>query len=170
GNVQRVPHERRSDWPAVLAQAWEKIAAKDAAVVAAEVNPPLIEPLEHAVEQATGQSIQWIGRQIELPIGVLTDTPKQIGVDRILNIAAAYEQIGKACVVVDAGTAITIDCCNDNGDFLGGAIAPGAKTWLNALHEHTAKLPVVIAKPPTGSYGKSTEQAMLHGVYHGIRG
>ena len=51
------------------------------------------------------------------------------------RIAAAYEQMEKACVVVDAGTAITIDCCNDAGDFLGGAIVPGAKLMLDSLHQ-----------------------------------
>ena len=169
-HVQRVSHEQRSEWPAVIGQVWEKIAGRDAAAVAAGVNPPLIEPLEHVVEQVTGQSLQWIGRQIELPINVLTDAPEKTGVDRILNIAAAYEQMGKACAVVDAGTAVTIDCCNDNGDFLGGAIAPGMKMWLDALHERTAKLPAVVGKAPAGPFGKSTEQGMLQGVFHGIRG
>jgi type III pantothenate kinase len=169
-SAARVAHDKRSEWPQAIATAWNVLGGPDAAVAAAGVNPPLIEPLEHVVEQVTKQSIQWVGKQIDLPIGVLTDAPGETGVDRVLNVAAAYEQMGKACVVVDAGTAITIDCCNEKGDFLGGAIAPGVKTWLNALHEHTAKLPVVIAKAPSGSYGKSTEQAMLHGVYHGIRG
>ena len=67
-----------------------------------------------------------VGKQLDLPIAVRTSIPGQTGIDRILNIAAAYEQMGKACVVVDAGTAITVNCCNDAGDFLGGAIAPGA--------------------------------------------
>jgi len=52
-----------------------------------------------------------------LPIKVLTKQPEQTGIDRVLNIAAAYEQMGKACVVVDAGTAVTVDCCNEAGGF-----------------------------------------------------
>jgi type III pantothenate kinase len=76
----------------------------------------------------------------------------------------------KACVIVDAGTAITIDCCNDAGEFIGGAIAPGAKMMLDTLHEKTAKLPTVTLEKPKGAYGTDTRQAMLHGVYHGIRG
>src|SRR2546423_922449 len=67
-------------------------------------------------------------------------------------------------------TRITIDCCNDQGDFLGGAIAPGAAMMLAAMHEKTAKLPQVEFKVPEHAFGKSTEQAMFHGVYHGIRG
>src|SRR5436190_12502204 len=169
--VTRLPHVQRADWEGAIAQAWEKISDRDsAAIIGASVNPPLLEPLEHAVQQATGQAVQWVGREIDLPIKVLTDAPKETGVDRIVNIAAAYEQMQKACVVVDAGTAITVDCCNDQGDFLGGAIAPGVQIMLAALHEKTAKLPAVDFKPPEHPFGKSTPQAMLNGVYHGIRG
>jgi type III pantothenate kinase len=72
--------------------------------------------------------------------------------------------------VVDAGTAITVDCCNDAGEFLGGAIAPGVAMQLDALHERTARLPRVAFAAPSGSFGNSTEQAILHGVFHGVRG
>lgn len=167
----RVSHAQRSDWPGKIAEAWAKIADReDAAVAGACVNPPLIESLEHAVNQATGKNIEWVGREIVLPIKLRTETPKQTGVDRVLNIAAAYEQMGKACVVVDAGSAITIDACNDAGEFLGGAIAPGATMQLEALHEKTAGLPLVTLDAPTSPFGQSTEQAIRHGVYHGIRG
>jgi type III pantothenate kinase len=88
----------------------------------------------------------------------------------VLNVAAAFEQMGKGCVVVDAGTAITVDCCNDQGQFLGGSISPGVNMMLDALHEHTAKLPRVEFKTPTGAIGKNTEQAILQGAYHGVRG
>jgi type III pantothenate kinase len=169
--VSRVGHEQRSEWPARIKEAWAKIAEQEGAAAAgASVNPPLVESLEHAVEQATGQRVQWVGRDIDLPIKVLTETPAETGVDRVLNVAAAYEQMGKACVVVDAGTAVTVDCCNDEGDFLGGAIAPGTTLQLAALHAHTAKLPSVAFAAPTDVYGRSTEQAMLHGTYHGLRG
>jgi type III pantothenate kinase len=167
----RVSHEQRSEWPKQIAEAWGRIKDFDQPSVAgASVNPTLLEPIEHAVKQATGQDMEWVGKEIELPIKVKTDQPEQTGVDRVLNIAAAYEQLGKACVVVDAGTAITVDCCNDQGDFLGGAIAAGASLQLDALHEHTARLPRVKLAAPTGAFGTTTESAIQHGVYHGIRG
>ena len=140
--VARVPKTRQEDWPAAIALAWEKISAKEQPVVAgAGVNPSLETELDKIVQQMTGQAIQWVGRQLDLPIKVRTLAPGQTGVDRVLNVAAAYEQMGKACVVVDAGTAITIDCCNDQGEFLGGAIAAGMAMLLDALHEKTALLP-----------------------------
>ena len=171
GEVVRIPHGQRGDWEATLASQWSRLAAFDgSAVVAASVNPALEEPLAQAVEKAIGRRVLWVGREIELPIRVLTDEPDKTGVDRVLNVAAAYEQMGKACVVVDAGTAITVDCCNDNGDFLGGAIAPGVSTMLDALHEKTALLPRVEFDVPAGVFGKTTRDAILEGVYHGVRG
>ena len=117
----RVSHEQRNEWPGRLAEAWARIKDLDQpAVVGATVNPALIEPLEHAVQQATKQEVQWVGREVDLPIKVLTDKPEETGVDRVLNIAAAYEQLGKACVVVDAGTATPAEIA---GLDLEGALA-----------------------------------------------
>jgi type III pantothenate kinase len=129
-----------------------------------------MEPVEHVVEKVTGKKVEWVGRESALPVTGWTERPEETGVDRVLNIAAAYEQMGKACVVVDAGTALTIDCCNDKGEFLGGAIAAGAQMMLEALHEKTARLPRVELAAPGGAIGKNTEQAMLLGVYSGCRG
>ena len=171
GRVVRLPHGQRGDWAARISDLWTPLAdPPGAAVVAASVNPALDQPLEQAVEQATGGKVLWVGKDIELPIKVMTEEPEHTGVDRVLNIAAAHEQMRKACVVVDAGTAVTVDCCNDAGDFLGGAIAPGVSMMLDALHHGTAKLPRVDFDVPTGIFGRSTREAILQGVYHGARG
>lgn len=170
GKVKRIPHESKAEWVAALIDNWGGIASNDAALVAASVNPPMERALEDAVMQALNRRIVWVGRDLELPISVLTDEPELTGVDRVLNVAAAFEQMGNACVVIDAGTALTVDVCNDSGEFLGGAIAPGASLMLDALHEKTAKLPRVNLAVPEDAWGKNTEQAILTGVYHGIRG
>jgi len=171
GPVTRVPHGQRGDWAARIRELWAPLADEPgAAVAAASVNPALDQPLEQAIERATGRKVLWIGKDIDLPIRVMTEEPQRTGVDRVLNIAAAHEQMGKACVVVDAGTAVTVDCCNDAGDFLGGAIAPGVSMMLDALHHGTAKLPRVDFDIPTEVFGRSTREAILQGVYHGTRG
>src|SRR5262245_13096670 len=73
-HVTRISHDQRSDWPAAIASVWEKISGREnAVVVGASVNPALLEPVEHAVMQATQQRVEWIGRDIDLPIKVLTD-------------------------------------------------------------------------------------------------
>jgi type III pantothenate kinase len=172
GEVVRVPNGDPAGWVEPIRRAWRRIGTtENAAVVAAGVNPNLNGALERAVMEAADRHVVWVGKDIELPIKVLTEAPEQTGVDRVLNVAAAYEQMDKACLVVDAGTAVTIDCCNDAGEFLGGAIAPGAALMLDALHEKTAQLPrVKTLRPPAKPFGQNTEEAILHGVYHGIRG
>ena len=171
GEVTRVSSREPAQWVEAIADAWKRIAGTDnAAVVAASVNPDLNAAVERAVMEAADRHVVWVGKDLELPIKVLTDKPEETGVDRVLNIAAAYEHIGKACVVVDAGTAITVDCCNDAGEFLGGAIAPGVAIQLDALHERTARLPRVKFAVPGGPFGESTQDAIRHGVYHGVRG
>ena len=77
----------------------------------------------------------------------------------------------QACIIVDAGTAVTVDFVDGEGTFHGGAIAPGGALQLRALHEHAAALPELKFNAPTDeAFGRSTSQAMLQGVYHGIRG
>jgi type III pantothenate kinase len=172
GEVVRLDLKEPSAWGPAIVEAWKQVQGREnAAVVGASVNPKMDEPVEQAVLDAVNRHVVWVGDDLELPIKVLTEKPEETGIDRVLNMAAAYEQMGKACVVVDAGTAVTVDCCNDQGDFLGGAIAPGAAMMLDALHEKTAKLPRVRPfEPPHEPLGRSTREAILHGVYHGIRG
>ena len=169
----RVPLDQRGDWQGVIAEAWARLAdSEDApAVVGACVNGPLLEAVEHAANRVTGRAVLWVGKEIDLPIAVNTAEPAKTGVDRVLNVAAAYEQIGHACVVADAGTALTVDCCDDTGAFLGGAIAPGAGIMLTALHERTASLPLVeLDAPPEDGIGRDTRSAILAGVVVGTRG
>jgi type III pantothenate kinase len=170
-HVARVSNDDKDRWPEVIREAWSRIAGSESpAVAGASVNPGTMEALEHVVQRETGQKVEWVGREIDLPLRVLTDPPQETGVDRVVTMAAAYEQLGKACVVVDAGTAITVNACNDKGEFLGGAILPGAAMQFRALNEYTAKLPLVTLEVPKGVFGRNTTEAIRHGVYHGIRG
>jgi type III pantothenate kinase len=168
--VTRHAVDDRSSWQAAIVQAWSSFEGREAVVVAATVNPLVTEGLEHVVDLAIGRAVLWVGSEIDLPIRVVTEEPQETGVDRVLNVAAAHEQIEAACVVVDAGSAVTVDCCNEQGEFVGGAILPGASMMLEALHANTALLPEVALAVPAGAFGKNTEQAMLQGVYYGIRG
>jgi type III pantothenate kinase len=170
--VHRIPHGQLGEWAAKITEAWAMIAGKpNAAVVGASVNPPLNEGLEILIQNVCGVKMQWVGREIEIPIEVRTQAPSETGIDRILCVAAAFEQLGKACVVVDAGSAITVNCCDDQGDFLGGAIAPGVSMMLDVLHEKTGKLPRVEFEPPGNeTIGDSTRSAICHGVFYGLRG
>ena len=91
-----------------------------------------------------------------------------MGQDRLLCALGAHALYKQACVVVDAGTAITADFIDGVGVFHGGAILPGVKMMLDSMHEHTAALPQVTYKkidPSSNNPGKQTDEAMVLGVH-----
>ncbi len=146
-------------------------AQSDTAIVMASVNDALASPIAQAVEDQLTEEVYRVGEDIETPIGRQLDPETIVGVDRLLNGAAAFDILKQACVIIDAGTAITIDFVDGQGTFHGGAIAPGAAMQLKALHEHTAALPdLPFHAPDAEAFGRSTAQAMYQGVFHGIRG
>ncbi|MEM6312740.1 MAG: type III pantothenate kinase [Planctomycetota bacterium] len=170
---RRVPHLQREDWAGMIGEAWrhfDKAQQAEAEVAGCCVDPMLLEGVEYAAKKATGKRVQWCGQSVDLPGNVKTAEPGKTGVDRVLVMSAAYEQMGKACCVVDAGTAVTVDVCDDEGNFLGGAIAPGIAMQLVALEQAAAQLPDVEFKVPDGPIGTDTEEAIRHGAFHSIRG
>ncbi len=89
--------------------------------------------------------------------------PKEIGADRVANVIAAKNEFGKDVIIVDFGTAVTVDIVN-NGNFEGGAILPGIRTSMLSLFSKTAKLPQVELKVPKTVIGKNTAQNIQIGV------
>ena len=151
---------------------WRDLAElPGAAILLASVNDPIANSIASAVEDQLTIEVYRVGDDVPIPIGTQLDRETITGVDRLLNAAAAYDRIKQALVVVDAGTAITVDFVDGEGTFHGGAIAPGASMQLRALHEHTAQLPELKFKAPEDEpFGRNTAQAMYQGVFHGIRG
>lgn len=151
---------------------WKDMAARpNAAVMIASVNDEAADRLAAMIEDQLSIETYRVGDDLPVPIGRRLDPETITGIDRLLNSAAAYDQLRQACVVVDAGTALTVDFVDGEGTFHGGAIAPGASMQLRALHEQTAGLPELrFRRPDDEAFGRSTSQAMLQGVYHGMRG
>ena len=87
-----------------------------------------------------------------------------------MNAVAAYDRIGGACVVVDFGTGINFDVVSDDGEYLGGAIAPGIEISLTALAERGARIPRIELAEPEAAIGKSTRGAIQSGVIFGFAG
>ena len=142
----------------------------DAAVLLAAVNTPQAERVTAALTERTGRAIHRIERDLPVPVGRQLDPEAIVGEDRLLNAAAAYDVLKQACVVVDAGTAITVDFVDGAGTFHGGAIAPGGQLMLDALQERTSLLPEVEFGRPEEALGHNTTEAMKTGVYHALRG
>jgi len=143
--------------------------ASEAVAILASVNPPATVATERILIDL-GLEVRRVERDLPIPIGRQLDPEAIVGEDRLLNAAAAYDVLKQACIVADAGTAITIDLVDGQGTFHGGVIAPGASLMLTALHEHTASLPQVTPQRPVEPVGHNTGEAMKAGVYHALRG
>ncbi len=107
---------------------------------------------------------------VELGIGALVDSPAEVGADRLVNAVGAHERFGGPLIVIDFGTATTFDVVDGQGNYVGGAIAPGINLSLDALHMAAAQLPRVAVRRPETVIGKRTVPAMLSGVYWGYIG
>jgi type III pantothenate kinase len=140
-------------------------------VVIASVNDAFADQLASALSDQLSEEMYIIGPDLPVPIKCDLAPETITGVDRLLNAAAAFDVLQQACIVVDAGTAVTVDFIDGEGTFHGGAIAPGASMQLQSLHEHTESLPELdFTAPDADAFGRSTTQAMLQGVHFGIRG
>ncbi|MDA8273331.1 MAG: type III pantothenate kinase [Deltaproteobacteria bacterium] len=113
----------------------------------------------------------FISSKIKLNIRICAENPEQLGSDRIANASYAHFVSQKFQIVVDLGTALTIDAVNEKGDFLGGIIFPGVSKLAACLHRSTEKLPLInISKnmeKPQSPVGTNTEMSIMSGVYYG---
>ena len=105
----------------------------------------------------------------KIPFKNCYETPTTLGVDRIALVSASVNKYqGKNVLIIDAGTCITYDFITDKKDYLGGAISPGIKIRYKALHNFTANLPFLEAKPPKDLIGNSTSESIHSGIINGI--
>ena len=103
-------------------------------------------------------------------VPILTDNPKEVGADRIVNTLAAHQQFGGPCIVVDFGTSTNLDVVSAQGEFLGGALAPGIDISLEALSTKAAQLRKVEVARPRSPIGKNTVEALQSGAVFGFAG
>jgi type III pantothenate kinase len=101
---------------------------------------------------------------------ILYDNPKEVGADRIANAVAAYDLYGGPSIVVDFGTANTIEAISEKGEYLGGAIFPGIEISMDALFGRAAALRRVELVPPKHVIGKSTVESIQSGCVFGYSG
>ena len=143
-------------------------AVESAAI--SSVVPPLTEVFERLCSRYFGVAPLVVGPGVRTGMRILYEHPKEVGADRICNAIAVYEKHGGPAIVVDFGTATTFTAVSAEGDFLGGAIAPGIGISVDALAEHTAQLPRVELSKPKTVIGRSTVTAMQAGIIFGFVG
>lgn len=107
---------------------------------------------------------------VKTGVPILTDNPKEVGADRIVNTLAAHHLHGGPCIVVDFGTSTNLDVVSAKGEFLGGALAPGIEISLDALAARAAQLRKVELVRPRSVVGKNTVEALQSGALYGFAG
>ncbi len=137
------------------------------AIIISSVVPPLTPTIVELCVRYFGIAPVVVGPGIRTGISIKMDNPKEVGADRIVNAVAAHEKYGKACIVVDFGTATTFDYVSEQGDYMGGVIAPGANISAEALFRQASKLPRVEISKPASVIGKNTVAAMQSGIFFG---
>jgi len=103
-------------------------------------------------------------------VPILTDNPKEVGTDRIVNTMAAHHVYGGPAIVVDFGTSTNLDVVSRKGEFLGGALAPGIEISIEALASRAAQLRKVELVRPRSVIGKNTVEALQSGALYGFAG
>jgi type III pantothenate kinase len=136
-------------------------------VCLASVVPPLTGKVLDACRLYLRQEPLVVDAGVKTGVRVLYEDPRAVGADRIVDAAAVQKLYGGPACVVDFGTATTFDAINENGDYLGGAIAPGIGIAADALFQRTAKLPRVDLQRPPSVIGRNTVHAMQSGLLFG---
>ncbi|NPV77069.1 MAG: type III pantothenate kinase [Anaerolineae bacterium] len=136
-------------------------------VCLASVVPPLTGRILQACQQYLGKQAFIVDHKVKTGIKILYEDPSAVGADRIVDAVAVKQLYGGPACVVDFGTATTFDALDKNGQYLGGAIAPGIGIAAEALVQHTAKLPRVDFQRPPSVIGRNTVHAMQSGLLFG---
>lgn len=140
------------------------------AIVISSVVPPVMPALEEMSLKYFGVMPLVVGPGVKTAMPIRYDNPKEVGADRIVNAIAAYEMYGGPLIIVDFGTATTFDAISKNGEYLGGAIAPGIGISTEALYTKAAKLPRIELTKPKTVIGKNTVTSMQAGIIYGFVG
>ena len=135
--------------------------------IIASVVPNVMHSLEGAIIKYFGINPIIVEPGTKTGIRVVTENPRQIGADRIVDAAAAYELYGGPVLVLDFGTATTYDLVDKNGAFVSGVTAPGIRISAKALWEDAAKLPEIEIRKPESILAKETISSMQAGLVYG---
>ena len=135
--------------------------------VIASVVPDVMHSFTSAIIRYTETKPLIVGPGIKTGIKVVTEDPRAIGADRIVDAVAAYEKYGGPVLVLDFGTATTYDLITEKGEFAAGITAPGIRISSEALWKQTAKLPNIEIKKPKSILAQETISSMKAGLMYG---
>ena len=171
--VKSDEHRTSDEWYLVLQGLITRttLAQVDAIAVACTVPAILVEIRAMIERYYADAPVAIVGPGVKTGVPIHTDNPREVGADRIVNALAAAELYGGPAIVVDMnGTATIFDVVDENGAYIGGAIAPGVELSLEALSRRGAQLRAVELATPRGVIGKGTVEAIQSGVIFGFAG
>jgi len=140
------------------------------AAILCSVVPPLTPVFQHLLRNLFKTKVLVVGPGLKTGMPILYENPLEVGADRVVAAVAAFSKYGGPAIIVDFGTATTFDAVSTQGEYLGGAIAPGIQIAAEALYLKTAKLPRIEIKKPKRVIGRTTVDSMHSGLYHGYVG
>lgn len=136
-------------------------------VVIASVVPKVMYALSRCCEQYLGRKPLVVGPGTKTGLKIVTENPREIGANRIVNSVAAFDKYKGPVLVIDFGTATTYDLVSSKGEFLAGITAPGMGIAARALWEETAKLPEIEIRKPSSILAQETVSSMQAGLVYG---
>lgn len=140
------------------------------AVIVASVVPNVMHSLINGIYKYLNKEAIIVGPGIKTGIKIMTENPRELGADRIVDAVAAYTLYGGPVLVIDFGTATTYDLVLEDGSFVAGVTSPGIRLAANALWNGTAKLPEIEIKKPGSIMAKNTVTSMQAGLVYGTIG
>lgn len=140
------------------------------ALVIASVVPPILNAFEQMAHTYFHLTPLVVGPGTKTGIPIRYDNPKEVGADRVCNALAAVHNYGCPAIVVDFGTSTNFDAVSPQGEYLGGAIAPGILISMEALFQRASKLPRIDLVRPSTAIGKTTVNSIRSGIFFGTLG
>ena len=151
-------------------QTEDELAVMVDALVLGSVVPPLTASFTRLAERYLDRPALVIGPGVKTGVRLRVDNPSEVGADRIANTLAAHRRYGGPAIVVDFGTTTNFDVVSAEGDFLGGAFAPGLEVSAESLFGRAARLFRVPLTPPANAIGKNTADCLRSGILFGYVG
>ena len=163
---QIILHTRKNNSSFEIMDEWSRLYDIEKAIVSSVIEEG--PELSSAISKLQCPVVRF-NNIMQLPLEINYRTPDTLGSDRVAAAVGAWNEApGRNILVIDAGTAITVDFISKDGKYNGGNIAPGIKMRLRALHEFTNRLPLVDKEGEIPSIGYDTETAIRSGVINGI--
>lgn len=135
--------------------------------ILSSVVPPISNTIKLSVEKIIGKPCLVVGPGIKTGLNIVMDNPASVGSDRVVTAVAGIREYKAPFLVIDMGTATTIDCVDKNHNYIGGAIMPGVRVSLESLAQKASQLHNISLETPKHAIGKNTTECMRSGIVLG---